>query len=68
MARKFSTPLKMHHIRLIEGDFEQLQELYPQVTANEVIRTLVHKHIKAIKERAQHEAAPLPTPEIPHHD
>jgi hypothetical protein len=35
-----------HTLRLFEGDFLTLQELYPDIGASEAIRRLVREHIK----------------------
>lgn len=38
-------------IRLFDGDKKRLEEYYPSVGYNRVIRTLVRKHIKSLDEK-----------------
>lgn len=46
MPKKSDEPLAKHTLHLYRGDFAELQEMYPDVGAAGVIRTLVRKHIK----------------------
>lgn len=40
--------LQRHTLWLFSGDFDRLNDLYPDVSASEVIRLLVRKHVEAI--------------------
>lgn len=39
-----------HTINLYEGDFERLQEMYPELGAGIVVRKLVRKHLHSIEQ------------------
>ncbi len=38
-------PVSKHTLALYEGDFAELQRLYPDIGASVVIRRLVHDHL-----------------------
>lgn len=40
-----------HTIRLYHGDYARLQELYPKIGANAVIRKLVHDYLDKVDPR-----------------
>lgn len=44
--------LEKVNLRLIRGDVATLQKFYPNVNYNRVIRTIIHKHIRMLNERA----------------
>lgn len=39
-----------HTINLYEGDFQKLQDLYPELGAGIVVRKLVRKHLRSIEQ------------------
>jgi len=43
------TALQKHTLHFFEGDFEELKNLYPSVSATIIIRTLVRRHIEKVK-------------------
>lgn len=54
MARKKERfDLKKVTVKLFEGDFEAMQDLYPKSGANKIIREMIHRHIAVCKELAQ---------------
>lgn len=63
-ARKERFPLQKVTVKLFEGDFRELGDLYPKSGANRIIREMVHRHIAVVKERAQQAVAALPVEEI----
>ena len=46
MPRLSDEPLHKHTLLLFEGDYNRLQEIYPEVGAAVIIRQLVRGHIK----------------------
>jgi len=42
-------PVHKHTVNLYEGDFQRLQDLYPDLGAGIVVRKLVRKHIKSVE-------------------
>jgi len=48
MPKKSDIPLEQKPIRLFAGDFARLNEMYPDLGATSVIRTLVRAHIKRV--------------------
>jgi len=63
-ARKERFDLQKVTIKLFDGDFRELGDLYPKSGANRIIREMVHRHIAVVKERAQQAVASLPAEEI----
>jgi hypothetical protein len=54
------------HVRLHEGDWERLQELYPEHGPTVIIRSLVRATIKKVDEQVNAQAsAPLPDVQLP---
>lgn len=51
MPRKNQRPKSKHTMNFYEGQFERLQELYPELGAAKVVRDLVDKHIRGIEEK-----------------
>ena len=45
MTRRSPDALTKHTLHLFEGDYAELQSLYPETGAAIIIRTLVRKHI-----------------------
>lgn len=56
--RRHDHSLEKVTLNLIQGDFARLRELYPRLGAGEVIRRLVHSHIKSVDEKIA--ASPRP--------
>jgi hypothetical protein len=52
MKRREDFPLMKVTLNLYDGDFQQLQSLYPRLGASKVIRVLVHSHLKEIHSKA----------------
>jgi hypothetical protein len=46
---KEPTNKKRHTMWLVDGDYEELKTIYPEVPAAVIIRTLVHKHVAEFK-------------------
>jgi hypothetical protein len=42
-------PLQKHTLHLFEGDYQRLQNLYPELGAAIIIRRIVREHIKGIE-------------------
>lgn len=51
MAKRIEEGVDMRPIRFFKGDLERLQQFYPNIGYNHVVRTLVRKHLKALEER-----------------
>lgn len=51
MARKNPENLTRHSIKLFEGDLETLQAYYPTLGASHVLRILLRRHLKELRER-----------------
>jgi len=60
MPQKNNEDLVKVTIRLYDGDKEELDEFYPSLGHNRVIRDLVRKHIRLLRERISHRAEPAP--------
>lgn len=56
--KREKTPLHKVTLNLYEGDFEELQNLHPELGGGKVIRELVHAHV--IKVRAKLDASMPP--------
>lgn len=41
-------PLRKHTLFLFDGDFDRLNELYPEVTASVMIRTIVRRFLNKV--------------------
>lgn len=54
MARSEKEPMQKHTLNLYEGDFERLQELYPEIGASMVIRKIIRKHIADVTPGRDH--------------
>lgn len=52
MPRRSAEPLQRCTLNLFAGDFQELTDLYPDVTASVVVRKLVRDHIRKTKERS----------------
>lgn len=62
MARaKSKIPLILKPIRLFEGDFERMQDLFPSLGGGVAIRHLVHNYIKTIEGSAKPIEIELPS-------
>lgn len=57
--RKERFPLVKVTIKLFEGDFREIGDLYPKTGANKIIREIIHRHIAVCKEKAQQSLAAL---------
>lgn len=47
--RREDFPLEKISVKLFEGEFAQLNELYPSVGASKIIRELVHSHLNKVE-------------------
>lgn len=47
--------LTKHTLNLFNGDYEKLQELYPDVGASPVIRRIVRKYLESIENKPNEE-------------
>lgn len=41
-------PLQKHTLHLFEGDYAELQSIYPEVGAAIIIRTLIRRHLREV--------------------
>lgn len=57
MPRNKSPDLHKYNIRLRRGDFETLQEYFPDVPTNQVIRGLVAAYVDKLRKQVQEESA-----------
>lgn len=48
MPKNSPLPLHKHTLLLFEGDYQALQELYPEVGAAVIVRNLIRAHLKKI--------------------
>ncbi len=59
MPQKLSSPTTKISLRLFSTDHDLLKKYYPAVGYNEVIRSLVHRHVRKLelktKEHMDHE-------------
>lgn len=55
-----SEETQKHTLHFYRGDFQRLQELYPEIGASLIVRKLVRKHIEGIEAKI---ASEKPTPE-----
>ncbi len=60
VAKKAPFPLQKVTLKLYEGDFRQLADLYPRSGANKVIREMVRRHITMCLEATQARLAQQP--------
>lgn len=51
-------PLRKHTLLLFEGDFDRLGELYPEVGASVMVRTIVRKYLDRVDPKVE---GPLPS-------
>lgn len=63
MPKKESEPLEKETINLFRGDFEKLQQLYPEIGAGKAIRIIVREHLTKIE--SQIPKADLPKVSLP---
>ena len=61
MGTKVNEKLEIVTMRLFEGDKKKLDEFYPDVGYNQIVRTLVRRHIKRLEEKLSHK---LPKEEL----
>lgn len=52
MPKKSTIPLEPVALRLYSGDKDVLKEFYPELGYNSAVREIVHRHVKALRERA----------------
>lgn len=53
MAKKSNEPLKKHTMLLYDGDYERLQDLYPEVGASIIIRKIVRDYLNKVSPPAK---------------
>jgi hypothetical protein len=53
MPSKLESPTTKISLRLFSNDHELLKKYYPAVGYNEIIRSLVHRHVKKLEQKTQ---------------
>lgn len=53
MPNKLSSPTTKISLRLFSKDHDMLKKYYPAVGYNEIIRSLVHRHVKKLELKTQ---------------
>lgn len=48
-----SDTLTKHTLNLYNGDYAQLQDLYPDIGAGPIIRRLIRKHLEAMEIKSE---------------
>ncbi len=44
--------LRKHTFHLVEGDYQRLADLHPDLAVSEVIRTIIRRHIERVESAA----------------
>lgn len=55
MPKKLDLPTEKKLVKLVKGDAAVLQQFYPDIGYNAVVRSLVHRHAMKLKERESRE-------------
>jgi len=63
MPKRNEQPLTKHTLNLYEGDYERVQDLYPDIGAAVIIRKVLRRFIEGIEAQAT-SAAEIPDMEI----
>lgn len=51
--KKSSEPIHKHTLNLFEGDYEKIQNLYPNIGAGKIIRHIVRDFIKKLDDGSE---------------
>lgn len=62
MANRSDQPLAVHKLRLVEGDFQSMGVLFPNLGPSTAIRVLVHNYVKRVKAATSPIDLDLPDP------
>jgi hypothetical protein len=63
-ARKSELPLRTHALQLVDGDFDAMRTLFPNMPPTVAIRLLIHNYIKKVRAATAPVDLEIPTDQI----